>query len=52
MADRRNGVDEAYARISDPEHIDHHLGFNEIRETVVQTMKTASPIADGEYDCR
>jgi hypothetical protein len=43
MADRRNGVDEAYARISDPDHPDHHLGINDIRATVVQTMKDRFP---------
>lgn len=43
MADRRNGVDEAYARISDPDHPDHHLGINDIRATVVQTMRERCP---------
>jgi hypothetical protein len=43
MADRRNGVDQAFAKISDRGHPHHHLGINQIRETVVRTMKERFP---------
>jgi hypothetical protein len=43
MEDRRNGVDQAYARISDPDHPEHSLGFNDIGVTVVQTVIVGFP---------